>query len=104
PMVLRATAVASHTAFTPPRPAASASLAATSRRPRSSRNGATASKRDLMAATSITSPKYQHRRSRNIYILILLLRSTHNPDSFQPIRLFHPTSLAPKRGCPSPEL
>src|SRR5260370_26737043 len=62
--------------------------------PRSSRNGATASKRDLMAATSITSPKYQHRRSRNIYILILLLRSTHNPDSFQPIRLFRPTSLS----------
>jgi hypothetical protein len=32
-MVLRATAVASHTPLTPPRPAVSASLAATSRRP-----------------------------------------------------------------------
>jgi hypothetical protein len=52
-----------------------------------------------MAATSITSPKYQYRRSRNIYILILLLRSTHNPDSFQPIRLFRPTSLVRSRNA-----
>src|SRR6267378_63694 len=66
PMVLRATAVASHTAFTPPRPAVSASLAATSRRPRSSRNGATASKRHLMAATSITSPKYDAKAENDL--------------------------------------
>src|SRR5216684_2738092 len=44
-------------------------------------------------------PKIPHRRSRNIYILILLLRSTHNPDSFQPIRLFRPNLLVRSRNA-----
>src|SRR6266446_1093622 len=99
PMVLRATAVASHTAFTPPRPAVSASLAATSRRPRSSRPAFVKERRDglktrLDGGDIDHLPKIPHRRSRNIYILILLLRSTHNPDSFQPIRLFRPNLLS----------
>ena len=56
-------------------------------------NGATASKRDVTAATSIIASQYQHHPSRNIYILILLLRSSHDPDSFQSIRLFRPSAL-----------
>src|ERR1700730_10096124 len=56
PIVLRARPVTAETAVTPPRPNASASLAATSRRSRSFRNGASASKRALMLAVSITQP------------------------------------------------
>src|SRR5216684_1294552 len=98
-MVLRATAVASHTAFTPPRPAVSASLAATSRRPRSSRPAFVKERRDglktrLDGGDIDHLPKIPTSPLSKYLYPDSLLRSTHNPDSFQPIRLFRPTSIS----------
>src|SRR4029077_9743012 len=65
--------VARQTATTPPRPAACASLAANKRRPRSSKNGTNASKRALIAETSITPQEY----------LVADQHDTVSPDSFR---------------------
>src|SRR5579859_555955 len=54
PMMLHARPVILATAMTPPRPALRASAAAKRRRPLSSRSGSSASKRCLIAASSIT--------------------------------------------------
>src|SRR6516225_7775549 len=76
PIVLGATPVAAATAAMPPRPAATASEAATSRRPRSLRNGATVANRWRIKAVSITSDGYAN---------LLLLGIPQAPQS---IRLF----------------
>ena len=55
-IVLRASPVAIAVAETPPRPCASASLAANSRRARSSRKAVAFRQRERMSAISITQP------------------------------------------------
>src|SRR6516165_6056174 len=83
PIVLGATPVAAATAAMPPRPAATASEAATSRRPRSLRNGATVSNRWRIKAVSITSDGYAN---------LLILGIPPDPQS---IRLFSDGPLGP---------